>query len=157
MPLVQRARRDSRRGCAVGVENGGSRVTKIERLLLLIPILALAVWRAVRYLKLATRARPIRASQTAGWSANAPGGETPAASLPRAVRLASLVAAVALWVSGNVVLWLVLFRLPFESNIPILWPAFVDIFLNFYLIQFAGRGGRIWARRFQPDASAVQN
>jgi hypothetical protein len=56
---------------------------------------------------------------------------------------------------GNVVLYLGLFQLPFEQDLPFIWPLFIMIFANFYLIPFAGRSGRRWAQRFEPDTSII--
>ena len=133
----------------------------VERVVLAAPLLALAAWRLFKGVTIGSRLTLHRFSSTGGIISS---GDTAliedaaiAASqnVARAVRVASFLAAISIWVAGNILLWCVLFRLPFERDIPPLWLAFVDVFANFYLMRFAARGGRRWAQRFQSDPSGV--
>jgi hypothetical protein len=126
-----------------------------EKALLAVPLLALAVWRFIRYMQFGSRVHQIRRSASAQGSFGVPNISGSLRTSSTAVRVAAATAAVIVWVGGNVLLWLALFQLPFERDLPFIWPLFLAIFANFYLVPFAGRSGRKWAQRFEPDSSVV--
>jgi len=125
-------------------------------------LLTFAVWRLVRFMKFGSRLHRASSPVSAHWPhgvldpSTTAGAEPPPSDLKSTtVRFAASAAAVIVWAVGNLVLYFALFQLPFERDLPFIWPLFLLIFANFYLIPFAGRSGRRWAQRFEPDSSVI--
>jgi hypothetical protein len=121
-----------------------------ERLFLLLVFIAIAVWRLVRFLRLGMGKPRPSLGLAGGWvpssSESAVPGATASAgpdrpdSLP--IRMAGLFVAVAIWLVGNLLIWVSLFQLPFLQSVPPAVLGMAGIFANFYLIPFARRAGQ---------------
>lgn len=132
-----------------------------EKALLAVPLIALVVWRFIRYMQFGTRVHRTLRPANAQWPAGiVNSGDQPPAlpsvtNVSATVRVASVAGSVVVWIAGNGILYLGLFQLPFERDVPFIWPLFIVIFANFYLIPLASRSGKRWAQRFEADTSII--
>ena len=123
---------------------------RIDRLIVTLLILAFAIWRVYRYIRLGVsgRSRPL----------GAPGGLMPlqsddnrktaaleqetASKYTVMCRVLGALAAALVWILGNLLIWGLLFGTPKLRDAPPVLLGVVGIFANFYLVPLAGRAGQ---------------
>jgi len=121
-----------------------------SRLLLILALVAIAIWRLVRYMRLGLAARRATLGAAGGWFPPAPEQSSLGANAPSPdnmkssflARQAELLIAVATWLAANAFLWFCLFGLPLLKNVPPVPLGVAGIFANFYLIPWAQNTGR---------------
>jgi hypothetical protein len=115
---------------------------KIVRIVVILALVALSIFRLVRYFRHGVARRVTAIPSGAGMilaETRKPVDLTPTATVrpSRSARiLAGLLTAV-IWLAANTVIAWVLFLTPMLSSIPVIWRLFVQIFLNFYLYPLA--------------------
>lgn len=120
-------------------------MSRIERAVFLVLVLAYLIWRFIRYMKLGMSPRPTRGVPGgAGWIADAPATTDPPipspdspAHKPRAV---AILAACVLWLAVNGLVAFALFGVAATRDMPPLISLLVIVLMNFYLLP--------WCRRF---------
>ena len=133
------------------------------RALVVLALLALSVFRLIRYFrygmaKRVTAALPstlgvmpapeVSTAQNSGVPGEAPG---------RLARMLAGAMTVLVFFAANSVLCLILFGLPALGQIPLIWRLFVVIFGNFYLVPFAQAVGKKQLKRLQARAGETPN
>lgn len=117
----------------------------IVRILVVLLIVGLSIYRLVRYFRLGLARRVTAVPPTAGmFVADSPSSNALAPSDQARSQRSRMIAAlttVAVLLSGNVILAAVLFGVSALSGIPLIWRLFVQIFANFYLLPFARKVG----------------
>jgi hypothetical protein len=132
---------------------------KETRLGLVIVIIAIAIWRFVRYMRLglSRSRRPTSLGVSGGWfpqdSGGVESGETAGSSAPVQssvyARVVGILVAGALCLALNVLLWYTLLEVPPFRNLPPVPVGVAGIFANFYLIPLARRVGLRAQRRIE--------
>jgi hypothetical protein len=129
----------------------------MSRWILIVIFIALAIWRLVRYLRIALGTRPAQ-FDTAGSgftarSEHASLGEVPTLQPPPkssfVARQAEVLGAIAAWVAANALLWFLLLGLPLLKSVPPMLLGTAGIFANFYLIPWARNLGRRFRARLE--------
>ena len=123
---------------------------RMSRLLLLLALVAIAIWRLARYIRLGLAARRTTLGAAGGWFPPAPeqaalSADTTSPVSPKISfrgRLDELLVAAATWLAANALLWYCLFGLPLLKNVPPVPLGVAGIFANFYLIPWAQNTGR---------------
>ncbi len=132
------------------------------RLLFLAFFIASVVWRVIKGLQAGAAARPLRGIPASGGTPvpyagpvapASPGGDPLAGPDADPARLPALVAAAALWLAGNVLIWGALFGLPALAGIPELWRLLAGVFANFFLVRLAKAAAAGVRRRANPAAA----
>jgi len=126
-------------------------VDRLSRLLLILAVVAIAVWRLVRYMRLGLAARRATLGAAGGWFPPVPEQASPdpnarsqdATKSSFLTRQTELPVAVAAWLAANALLWFALFGLPLLKNVPPVPLGVAGIFANFYLIPWAQNTGRL--------------
>jgi hypothetical protein len=119
----------------------------IVRILVVLALIGLSVWRLVRYFRFGMAKRVTAIPPTAGMFLPETSSTSPATALapadmqPRPSRWRAGLTMLFAWLGGNLLLAAVLFGWPALSGIPVIWRLFVQIFANFYLLPFARRVG----------------
>lgn len=130
---------------------------KETRLALLILVVAIAVWRFVRYMRfgLSRTGRATSLGVAGGLvpqdadrmaSVAAPSSSVPAQGSLYS-RIVGILVAAALWLAVNALLWYCLLELPPFKSLPPVPVGVAGIFANFYLIPLARRVGARSRRR----------
>jgi hypothetical protein len=129
-----------------------------QRLIFLVLVIGWTIFRVVRYARMANSRRPAAAIPSVTGapppgSAPGPGAPTASAAAQSPIEPdgrgapAAWLAAVAILVGGNVLIWGILFGVPAFDNVPVIWRLTAGVLANFFLIRVAGRararaGGR---------------
>ncbi len=121
------------------------------RLALVALVIAYAVWRFVRYMRLglSRSRRPMNLGVSGGvvpQDADLPPNLVPPPSGPVArtsgfARIAGVLVAIGVWLAINAILWYCLLELPPLKNLPPILLGVTGIFANFYLIPLARKAG----------------
>jgi hypothetical protein len=121
-------------------------VDRVSRLLLLVLLLAFAGWRLIRYLRLAMARRSVGLASGAGMLVQSDAAVTPPGTVPASRRawFARLLLGAAFWVLANLLIALLLLRLPLLRDLPPIVLLVAAVFANFYVIPQARR----WAARW---------
>lgn len=122
----------------------------IDRLIVTLLILALAVWRVYRYIRLGVSGRSRSLGVPGGVLLPKSDDERGTTALEQAIppkqtaisRVVSALATVLVWILGNLLIWGFLFGTPRVREAPTILLGVLGIFVNFYLIPLAGRTGR---------------
>ena len=137
---------------------------RTDRLILLMLLVAFAALRLVRFLRLGLGKRHPALGIAGGWmppsseatAEVAPESSDSDRSSPFTIRLVDPLVTVAIWLAGNLVIWLALFEVPFLQTVPPALRGIVGIFANFYLIPFARHSGRRCRQRIEIARSQGQ-
>ena len=114
-------------------------------------VLAFAIWRLVRYLKMGMAKHPTGLVSGAGMLVQAPaepgqnGLTTTAQTAARPIRPVGAMGGFAVWLVCNAVVLALLFGLPLFQDAPPLILMVAAVFPNFYLIPFARRMAAKWS------------
>jgi hypothetical protein len=130
---------------------------RLDRLILLLLVIAITGWRLTRYLRLGMAKRRSALGVAGGWfptsfeisSSVATDPVAPNRKTPLPVRLVVAAVGVAIWLVGNLLIWLFLLESPFLKNVPPMLLGIAGIFANFYLIPFARVTGKRCGQRMQ--------
>ena len=133
---------------------------KETRLALLILVIAIAIWRFVRYMRfgLSRSNRPTSLGVSGGLVPQDPDLDRMAASAPISdlsdpaqsslyARTVGILSGVGLWLVINATLWYCLLEVPPFKNLPPIPVGVAGIFANFYLIPLARKVGMSNRRR----------
>jgi len=141
MPPVRRSARHA--------EAFKEHVMRIDRLIVALLLIALVIWRLIRYVRLGISGRPralglpggvfLPSSGQAG--ADSESERPPSGRSPVRVRLIGASVSAVIWILGNLLIWTFLFGLPKLRDAPPVLLGVVGVFANFYLIPFARRTG----------------
>ena len=134
---------------------------RIDRLIVALLLIALIIWRLIRYMRLGISGRPRALGlaggvllPTAGQARADLGSEDPPSSRsPLHVRLIGSSVSAVVWILGNLLLWTSLFGLPKLRDAPPVLLSVAGIFANFYLIPFARQIGNRCRMRLHRTAS----
>ena len=123
-----------------------------DRLILLCVLIAFALWRLVRYMRLGMGKRRPSLGIAAGLVPPAAESAAPVANEPNQGdsllgRIADPLVTILVWLAGNLLIWIFLLKSPFLSAVPPLLLGVTGIFANFYLIPFARASGRRCRKR----------
>jgi hypothetical protein len=132
-------------------------VDRPARLVMILALIAIAAWRLLRYLKLAMSTRRTSLGMAGGWfPASADPASLPADSaVPTPektafhVRVAELLVAVVIWLTGNALMGFCLLEVRPISSMPPIPIGIAWIFGNFYLIPWARNTARRCRQRFE--------
>jgi hypothetical protein len=132
-------------------------VDRSDRLILLAVVVAFAVWRLVRFLRLGLAKRRSSLGIAGGWMP--PSSEDNRAVQPEstnlnhssslASRIIELLVTTVTLLVGNLLIWLILFGWQFLKTMPPAVLGIAWIFANFYLVPFARRCGRRSRQRIE--------
>lgn len=128
---------------------------RTQRLIFLVLLIGWTIFRLVRYVRVANSKRPAPAVPPAAGALPRP---VPAPAAParaqspiepegrRGRRLAGLLAAAAVLVGGNVLIWAILFAVPAFDNVPTIGRLTAGVLANLFLIRAAGAAARTGSR-----------
>jgi hypothetical protein len=142
---------------------GGNAVDHARAIIFLILIIALTVWRLIRYMKMGLARRPQTGVPGVGGTVvGAPSATPPSSTSPRGehvkssvwVRVIERTTAGLVFVIGNVLLWGCLFGLTALDEVPTILRLVIGVFVNFPLIRLAQAIGASIAKRVKPDPGA---
>lgn len=123
---------------------------RLDRLFVILALLAIVVWRFTRFMRLGMSKRPQTLGVPGGLLPADPQSPTTATSVTPsspgtssfASRSTELLITIGIILIGNAVLWFCLLELPILNRIPTLPLGVIGVFANFYLIPFARNSGR---------------
>jgi hypothetical protein len=137
-------------------------VGRLDRLILLLLVITLVAWRLARFMRLGMGKRRPSLGIAGGWFPTS--NETAVAATtgstvsnpksPLLVRTVVALVIVAIWLIGNLLIWLFLLEPPLLRNVPPVVLGVTGIFANFYLIPFARHMGERCRRRFNGTRAA---
>jgi hypothetical protein len=128
----------------------------VERVLVVLALLAYSGFRLIRYFRYGM-SRRVTAVPPSTWGV-LPATETPTVTpvtpVTRSARFLAGGVSFLVFATANAILWLTLFGLPALEHIPVIWRLFIGIFANFYLLPYARAAGRKQLKKMR--ASAVE-
>jgi hypothetical protein len=121
---------------------------RLDRLILLLLVIALVAWRFARFMRLGMGKRRLSLGIAGGWFPTSTATTPAAPKSPLLVRTVVALVIAAIWLIGNLLIWLFLLESPFLRNVPPVVLGVTGIFANFYLIPFARHMGERCRQRF---------
>ncbi|MBV8145845.1 MAG: hypothetical protein JO184_12625 [Gammaproteobacteria bacterium] len=130
------------------------------RVILLLLVIALTIWRLVRYLQAGLARRPQTGVPSVGGtvvgvpsvSASPVGEPLKGSALSRMIAKTTTVL---VFIAGNILVWTCLFGLDVLDQIPTIWRLIFGVLANFPLIRLSHAAGRSIGKRMSP-ASRVE-
>ncbi|HYK99836.1 MAG TPA: hypothetical protein VEU78_01470 [Steroidobacteraceae bacterium] len=131
---------------------------RTQRLIFLALLIGWTIFRLVRYVRVANSKRPGPAVPPSAGALPRPVPAPAAPAAParaqspiepegrRGRRLAGLLAAAAVFVGGNVLIWAILFAVPAFDNVPTIGRLTAGVLANLFLIRAAGAVARTGSR-----------